>query len=100
MTAPSGQKWRNEAPSSRGRQPMSNIMRQRPGFTRYAERNIDEDIVTCFKLLFDQEILDSTLYKTNRQGRRMKLDTWRAIDSTELNAYIGLCILRGAYKKQ
>lgn len=98
MTAPSGQRWRNEAPSSRGRQPVSNVMRQRPGLTRYAERKIDESVVTCFKLLFDQEMLDTILHETNRQGRRLKRDTWKAIASTELDAYIGLCILRGAYK--
>lgn len=98
MTAPSGQKWTTQLPHPQGRERASNIFRQRPGVTSYAAQRLSENIISSFKILFDHSMLETILHETNRQGRRMKGPAWKNIDYTELDAYIGLCILRGVYK--
>ena len=98
MTAPSGQKWTTQPPNPQGRMRASNIFRQRPGVTCYAAQRINENIISSFKILFDHSMLETILLETNRQGRRMKGPSWKDMDYTELDAYIGLCILRGVYK--
>lgn len=98
LTAPSGQKWTTQPPNPQGRVRASNILRQRPGVTSYAAQRINENIISSFKILFDHSMLETILIETNRQGRRMKGPAWKDMDYIELDAYIGLCILRGVYK--
>ena len=98
MTAPSGQKWTTRHPHLQGRERESNILRQRPGVTPYAAQRLKENIISSFKILFDHSMLETIVFETNRQGRRMKGPEWKEIDNIELDAYIGLCILRGVYK--
>ena len=98
LTAPSGQKWTTQPPSRRGRVPASNVIRQRPGLTGYAAQRITEDIVSSFNILFDHSMIETLITETNRQGQRKKGDAWNSIDSNEMNAYLGICILRGVYR--
>ena len=98
MTAPSDQKWTTRHPHLQGRERESNILRQRPGVTPYAAQRLNENIISSFKILFDHSMLETIVFETNRQGRRMKGPEWKEIDNIELDAYIGFCILRGVYK--
>ena len=43
-------------------------------------------------------MLNTITVETNRKGRRVKEVDWVDVTNEELDAYIGLCILRGVCK--
>ena len=43
-------------------------------------------------------MLDTIIVETNREGRRVKGNEWKDVASMELEAYFGVCILRGVFK--
>lgn len=100
FVSPSGEVWSQTPPPSQGRAASSNILRSGQGVTPYATQRIDEDAASSFKVIFDREMLDTVVYETNREGARVKGENWKPLTSVELDAYIGLCILRGVYKSK
>ena len=67
------------------------------GITAYSKQRI-HDIVSSFICVFDQSVLNTITAKTNREGRRLKGNEWKNVATMEMEAYIGLCILRGVFK--
>ncbi|XP_045064895.1 piggyBac transposable element-derived protein 4-like [Coregonus clupeaformis] len=71
----------------------------RPGPTRQAVGQA-RDILSTFRLFFTPEIEDIILEMTNLEGVRKCGGRWKAMDSTDLRAYVGLLILAGVYRSR
>lgn len=99
FTSPSGDKWFINAPPNTGRMPAHNVLTSRPGITAYAASRITEDPASAFELIFDNDMMETILTETNRQGGKV-IKEWKTISVDELKAYIGLCILRGVFKSK
>ena len=72
-------------------------MLQKPGITAYASQRI-HDAYSSFLTIFNRNMLNTITVETNREGRRVKGVDWVDVINEELDAYIGLCILRGVCK--
>ena len=84
-------------PAHSGRRLSANILLQKGGITVYATQKI-HDIVSRFKCIFDQSMLDTIIVETNREEKRVKKNEWKDVASMEIEVYFGLCILRGVFK--
>jgi hypothetical protein len=100
FVSPSGEIWSQDPPPHQGRASSSNVLRSSQGVTSYATQRIDTDVASAFKLIFDQDMMNTILFETNREGQRVKRSEWKSITKCELDAYFGLCILRGVYKSK
>ncbi len=69
------------------------------GPTRLACANAD-DIRSTFELFFPNDIRRILITTTNLEGKRVFGDTWKDLDWTDLQAFIGLLILAGVYRSQ
>ena len=69
------------------------------GPTAYAVSHA-RDILSTFLLFVTPRIERLVLDVTNREGYLKRGDEWRAMDATDLRAYIGLLILAGVYKSR
>ncbi|XP_032364545.1 piggyBac transposable element-derived protein 4 [Etheostoma spectabile] len=72
-----------------------------PGPTEYAAERVS-DILSAFQLFVTQRIEKTVLFATNLEGRRRygKAGEWKAMDATDLRAYLGLLILAGVYRSR
>lgn len=70
-----------------------------PGPTAYAAAHA-LDIASTFKLFVTPAIERIILEMTNLHGARKYGDGWRAMDATDLRAYVGLLILAGVYRSR
>ena len=106
LISPSGLVWSENSPNQGGRAPARNILRQRPGLKPGVRPN---DSVECFRM-FMTEALNEIVLHANRQGRCI-VDSWNrlhpenrkmwtAVDYMEMEAFVGLHIIAGAYKSQ
>lgn len=85
-------------PPNTGRANAFNVLRPAPGVTTFAASRVRSDpVLDCFFLIFSKAMIDTILYETNRHGSKTNGDTWRDVDSTEMNAFLGLVLLRGVY---
>ncbi|XP_047460931.1 piggyBac transposable element-derived protein 4-like [Mugil cephalus] len=85
------------SPSPQNRVTVENIIKMRPGPTRYATSRVN-DIKSSFQLFLPVSIEGIILQMTNLKGKRVFGDTWKEIDLVDLQAYIGLLILAGVYR--
>ncbi|XP_062308098.1 piggyBac transposable element-derived protein 4-like [Osmerus eperlanus] len=69
------------------------------GPTAYAVSHA-HDIVSAFLLFVTPQIERVILDVTNREGYLKHGEEWKAMDATDLRAYIGLLILAGVYKSR
>ncbi|XP_067108275.1 LOW QUALITY PROTEIN: piggyBac transposable element-derived protein 4-like [Osmerus mordax] len=69
------------------------------GPTAYAVSHA-HDIVSAFLLFVTPQIERVILDVTNREGYLKRGEEWKAMDATDLRAYIGLLILAGVYKSR
>ncbi|XP_046872053.1 piggyBac transposable element-derived protein 4-like, partial [Hypomesus transpacificus] len=58
------------------------------------------DIVSAFLLFVTPQIETVILDETNREGYLKRGEEWKAMDASDLRAYIGLLILAGVYKSR
>ncbi|XP_038854857.1 piggyBac transposable element-derived protein 4-like [Salvelinus namaycush] len=70
-----------------------------PGPTAYAVSHA-RDFVSVFRLFVTPAIERIILDMTNLHGVRKYGDGWRAMDATDLRAYVGLLILAGVYRSR
>ncbi|XP_016384135.1 uncharacterized protein LOC107720816 [Sinocyclocheilus rhinocerous] len=91
--------WTSKTPPQRqrGRFPAHRIIRMTPGPTRLACANA-EDIRSTFELFFPDNIKQILIEMTNLEGKCVFGDTWKNLDWTELQAFLGLLILAGVYR--
>lgn len=68
-----------------------------PGPIRYATSRVD-DIKSSFQLFLPESIVEIILEMTNLEGRRVFMDTWKALDQVDHQVYMGLLILAGVYQ--
>ena len=97
FVSPSGKRWVETMPAHSGRRYSANILCKKGGIAAYATQRI-HDIVSSFKCIFDQSMLDTIIVETNRKCRRVKGNEWKDVTSMKMKAYFGLCILRGVFK--
>ena len=82
--------------TNRGREPARNIVRQRPGATRFILNRVDNEEDIFIELLGHDNILrilDFTRAEAKRQGN----DEFE-ISENDLYAFFGLCIIRGVLR--
>jgi hypothetical protein len=109
LKAASGRIWAANAPPSSGRQRQANIVRTKEFSVRanqLPEHNNEREIL----LLFLDHFLAESIRYTNLQGKRMvrrwniengsRGRKWTQVDADEMEAFIGLHILAGAFKAQ
>lgn len=97
LVSPSGQEWKRQPPSESGQRPTRNIIRTRPGVTSYAKARVHDEL-SAFKLIFDDAMVETIVAETNREGIRVSSDNWKTTSKAEVEAFLGLCILRGVYR--
>ena len=96
--------WQKSPPNVGRRQPQD-IIRQAPGITNVVNCTSP---VEAFGLFITPTMIDLLVLETNREARQQVTarnetnpdnpKTWLALDSNEMKAFIGLCILAGVYK--
>ena len=99
-----GTVWQENPPNVGRRQPQ-NIIGQAPGITNAVNCTSP---VEAFDFFITLTMIDLLVLETNREARRQVTawneinpdnpKTWLALDSNEMKAFIGLCILAGIYK--
>jgi len=102
----SGVIWRTTPPSNQGRAASQNVINFREGPVNGINPPNEEEAV----LMFLETVFQDILLYTNLQGRRQVCDwnntsrnpykrkVWKKIDAVELQAFIGLLIVLGAFK--
>ena len=97
LTSPSGEVWHNKPPLG-GQRPARNIIRNRPGGpTPYSAARLHNE-ESAFSLIFDNEMVETIVYETNREGHLVAGVAFQPTTVVEMRAFLGLCILRGVYK--
>ena len=98
LKAPSGLEWHPHQPQERGRQPSRNIFTAtHVGFSHGFH---PQSSLESFRAFFGN-CLELALLHSNREGRRIaaaKNVPWRNISASELDAFIGLHLISGAFK--
>ena len=70
------------------------VIRIRPGVTSYAKARVHDEL-SAFKLIFDDAMMETIVAETNREGLRVNSDNWKMTSKIEMQAFLGLCIIRG-----
>ena len=97
LVSSSGQTWSKIPPFNHaGQTPRRNVKCHRLGITAYGAHRVCDEL-SSFKAIFDNEMIETILVETNREGQRIKSDFVK-FTVTDIHAYLGLCILRGVYK--
>ncbi|TKS65943.1 PiggyBac transposable element-derived protein 4 [Collichthys lucidus] len=91
--------WSSAAYNQHGRHAEQNVIKMTPGPTRYAVSHA-HDIVSTFYLFITPAIEKIILEMTNLEGFRKYGDSWKKMDETDLQAYLGLLILAGVYRSR
>ncbi|KAK9702861.1 hypothetical protein QE152_g29675 [Popillia japonica] len=84
---------------SQGRLGQQNILREKSGPTRYANREVDS-IYSAFLIFFRQPLMKIIVKWINVEGNTVFGNRWKEIDENELQKFIGVLILIGAYKSR
>jgi len=79
-----------------GRLPVQNVMRSRPGPTKFATSRITDE-TTAFSCLFQDCLLKEIVKYSNKYGKEQD-PNWEEIIPSELCTFIALIILAGVYK--
>lgn len=105
-TASSGRIWSFNIPVAQGRAPARNVIRFQKGCKAGVNPTMERESV----IIFLDNIIDEILIYSNLQGRRVvqkwNLDhlanrkKWRPIDRQELEAFIGLLYVLGAFRSK
>ena len=96
LVSSNGTVWTTIRPNV-GRQGLHNIVTPRHGFRKGLNPTSRSE---AFEIFFET-CVENALMHANLEGRRMARDQeikWRKTDRTEMNAFIGLHLLAGAYK--
>lgn len=96
MTSKDGTTWSSRI-SNEGRLPQRNVLTERPGFKRGFH---PQTRMVAFLVIFE-DIMESAIQYTNLSGRRLsraKGFQWRATDTEEFSAFLGLHMLAGRVK--
>ncbi len=93
--------WTSKSPHQRqrGRLRTHRIIKTSTGPTGLACANAD-DIRSTFELFFPDDIKQILIEMTNLEGKHVFGDTWKDLDWTDFQAFIGLLILAGVYRSQ
>ena len=106
LRSSSGRLWSTNAPSAAGRRSASNICREGL-FSIKADARLDSEREIL--RLFIGDMLNEAVHYTNVYGKRSvrqwnsvnrEKRIWRTVDLAEMEAFIGLHILAGAFKSQ
>ncbi|XP_049456868.1 piggyBac transposable element-derived protein 4-like [Epinephelus fuscoguttatus] len=70
-----------------------------PGLTKYAKRNITDQLTSCLDLFLTNDMIQLILKMTNLEGKRTE-NHWKDITETELRGFLGLLLLAGVYRSR
>ncbi|KAK9703520.1 Transposase IS4 [Popillia japonica] len=84
---------------SQGRLGQQNILREKSGPTRYANREVDS-IYSAFLIFFREPLMKIIVKWINVEGNTVFGNRWKEIDQNELQKFVGVLILIGAYKSR
>lgn len=82
-----------------GRLGQQNILREKSGPTRYANREVDS-ISSAFLIYLRKPLMQIILKWTNVEGNTVFGNKWKQLDESELLKFIGVLILIGVYKSK
>lgn len=91
--------YKNEVARPQGRRTEINILREKSGPSRFANREVDS-ISSSFLIYFRKRLLEIIVKWTNAEGNRVFDKEWKPIDIIELKKFIGLLLLIGVYKSK
>ena len=74
-----------------------NVVKETPGPTGHAKRNIDDTVTSAFKLLIDEGLLRHIQQATMTEARTVLGDNTWTMSIAELEAFLALLYARGAY---
>ena len=104
LIAKNGTVWQT-TPPNRGQRHIQDIIRTPPGITHAAKCNSIEE---AFGFFITPAMADLIALETNREARRKVRQwnddnpenrrEWNEVDSTEIKAFIGLCLYAGLHK--
>lgn len=104
LIAKNGTIWRTTPPNG-GRRRIQDIIRTPPGISNAAKCNSIEE---AFGFFISTDMVDLIALETNREARRRVRQwnddnpenqrDWKEVDSTEIKAFIGLCLYAGLHK--
>ena len=90
--------WSNKPiASNRSRITAKNILRKKPGPTRFAVR-MSSSITDCFTLFFRTSPFQETCKWTNKEGNLVVLGKWRNVTVVEIKKVLGSLGLIGVFK--
>ena len=91
-----GTVWENRPPNADGRTSRRNIIRTRPGTKQFIVSRVDA-VLNVFKELWDHQNFESILRFTKTEALMLG-NTKFFVFKLELEAFFGLCLLRGVFK--
>lgn len=99
-----GRVWSTRAPKT-SKSRSSNILREKKGLTNRS--NNVSSIIDCFKLFFSEDLMEIVMKYTNKKARDFiksyndnhtnPVEPWIDVDSTEMQAFLGILILSGRF---
>jgi hypothetical protein len=94
-----GTVWKSLAPDAMPivKMTMQNILRETPGPTGHAKRNIDDTVTSAFRLLIDKPLLRHIQRATVEQAHCVQGSTAWEMSLDELDAFLAILYARGAY---
>lgn len=78
-----------------GRLPQHHIRRKESGLTSYAQRQLDDQPYSAFKLFFNESMLKHVRKCTEIEARRQTESSDWSISLDELEVFLGICYARG-----
>jgi hypothetical protein len=85
--------------AGQGRANKMNILREKSGPTRFSNRECDSK-ASSFRLYFRKPLVEKICKWTNKEGTMVYKETWKTLDTTELEKFLGALILVGVYKSK
>ena len=86
LTSPDGEIWQKEQPRG-GRRPARNIIRNQPGPTPFAAARLHDEL-SAFLLIFDNEMIETLVVETNREGYFKDGEAFQPTSVVEMRAYV------------
>lgn len=98
MLSRNGQEnWSSQPHQYAGQARVHNIVRERAGPTRIAERVCGQSPESSFKLFITQEMVNSIVTHTNTEGYLRFGQNWQDTNEDEMYTFFGLLLLAGVY---
>jgi hypothetical protein len=89
--------WSPQPTRTGGRARSANIIRQRPGPTRYFVNTVSTSPKSIFTQFITEDMIQMIVSFTNQEGRTRYVDNWNNTCTDEIYKFIDLVLLAGVY---